>query len=147
MPIELKILRNTAIVPKRMTKGSAGYDLYTTEDLSFGHNGCTLDARTGIAIHIGDHRYMGLMAPRSSLHKHNLELANTIGIIDSDYQGEIVVKLKYTGNTVYTLPQGTRVAQLIIVPICVPGFDELPEVVEFSASSDRGDGGFGSTGQ
>ena len=98
---------------------------------------------TGIAVFIKDHRYAGLILPRSGLgHKHGLILGNGTGLIDSDYQGELKVSCWNRSQTSYTITPGLRLAQLVIVPVITPLFTE---VKEFETTA-RGTGGFGSTG-
>ncbi|WP_026300954.1 dUTP diphosphatase, partial [Thioalkalivibrio sp. ALE23] len=102
---------------------------------------------TGIAVNIADPGYAGMILPRSGLgHKHGIVLGNLVGLIDSDYQGELMVSCwhrdKEGYNEPYAINPGDRIAQLVIVPVIQPQF----RVVEEFEASERGDGGFGSTG-
>jgi dUTP pyrophosphatase len=100
---------------------------------------------SGIAVCIGDANYVGLVAPRSGLGvKHGIVLANTVGVIDADYQGELMLPLFNRGNAAYTLQPGERVCQLLVVPV---RHAEFRVVEEFSQTTARGGGGFGSTGK
>ena len=99
---------------------------------------------SGIAIHLRDPRYAAIILPRSGLgHKHGIVLGNLIGLIDSDYQGQIMVSVWNRGQTGFTIQPLERIAQLVIVPVLQVEFN----VVEEFAASDRGAGGFGSTGK
>jgi dUTP pyrophosphatase len=105
--------------------------------------GATELVPTGIAIHIGDARYAALILPRSGLgHKHGIVLGNLVGLIDSDYQGELMVSTWNRGNAAFTIQPLERIAQLVIVPVVQAQF----ELVGDFAASSRGAGGFGSTG-
>ncbi len=99
---------------------------------------------TGIAIHLADPRYAAVILPRSGLgHKHGIVLGNLVGLIDSDYQGQIMVSAWNRGQSSFTIEPLDRIAQLVIVPVLQVEFN----VVEEFATSDRGAGGFGSTGK
>jgi dUTP pyrophosphatase len=99
---------------------------------------------TGLAIHIGDPGYAALILPRSGLgHKHGIVLGNLVGLIDSDYQGQLMVSTWNRGQTEFVLNPMERLAQLVIVPVLQVGFN----VVEEFSNSERGAGGFGSTGK
>ena len=99
---------------------------------------------TGLAIHIKDPGYAGIILPRSGLgHKHGIVLGNLVGLIDSDYQGQLFVSCWNRGNSAFLIEVGTRIAQLVIVPVAQVSFDR---VTSFD-SSERGSGGFGSTGK
>jgi dUTP pyrophosphatase len=133
--VELKIL-NARIgkdlpLPKRATAGSAGLDL----------RAC-LDA--GLAIHLADPQLAAVIIPRSGLgHKHGIVLGNLVGLIDSDYQGELMISCWNRGTQPFRVEPGERIAQLVVVPVVQVEFD----VVEDFAASDRGSGGFGHTGR
>ena len=100
---------------------------------------------TGIAIHIRDKRYVGLVFMRSGIAaKHGIRLSNGVGVIDSDYQGEIILSLHNTGVKPFHIDVGDRLAQLLFVPVAIP---KLVEVDQFTFQTDRGSGGFGSTDQ
>ncbi len=106
--------------------------------------GSTHLVRTGLAIHLDDPGYAALILPRSGLgHKHGIVLGNLVGLIDSDYQGELMVSTWNRGATAFTLNPFERLAQLVIVPVIQASF----RLVEAFSESSRGAGGFGSTGQ
>jgi dUTP pyrophosphatase len=131
--------------PAYATRGSAGIDLRACveADLTLPAGHTTL-VRSGIAIHIGDPDYAALVLPRSGLgHRHGIVLGNLVGLIDSDYQGEIMVSLWNRGQDAYVLRPLERVAQLVIVPVRQVA---LNVVAAFDAT-ERGAGGFGSTGK
>ncbi|HBL86646.1 MAG TPA: dUTP diphosphatase, partial [Alcanivorax sp.] len=99
---------------------------------------------TGLAIHIGDTGYAGMILPRSGLgHKHGIVLGNLVGLIDSDYQGQLMVSCWNRGNSAFTIEPGERIAQLVIVPVMQVA---LTQVDEFDDSA-RGEGGFGHSGR
>ena len=131
--------------PQYSTKGAAGLDLRACIDapLALGPGGSAL-VPSGIAIHLADSGLAALVLPRSGLgHKHGIVLGNLVGLIDSDYQGQIMVSLWNRSATAYTLQPMERVAQLVIVPVLQVALN----VVEEFAASQRGAGGFGSTGR
>ena len=145
--VELKILdaRMRDTLPAYATPGSAGLDLRACidEPLSI-HPGETHLVRTGLAIHIADNRYAAMILPRSGLgHKHGIVLGNLVGLIDSDYQGELMISTWNRGQTAFTLNPMDRLAQLVVVPVAQVNFRVVDE---FDAST-RGVGGFGSTGK
>jgi len=145
--IDLKILdpRMQALLPAYGTPGSAGLDLRACIDAPLTiEPGQTVLVPTGLAIHIGDPGYAAMILPRSGLgHKNGIVLGNLVGLIDSDYQGQLMVSTWNRSHTTFTLQPMDRLAQLVIVPVLQVGFN----VVEEFASSDRGAGGFGSTGK
>ncbi|MEH6436102.1 dUTP diphosphatase [Massilia sp. DD77] len=145
--IDLKILdpRMKDFLPAYGTPGSAGLDLRACIDAPLTiEPGQTVLVPTGLAIHIGDPGYAAMILPRSGLgHKNGIVLGNLVGLIDSDYQGQLMVSTWNRGQAVFTLQPMDRLAQLIIVPVLQVGFN----VVEEFASSERGAGGFGSTGK
>jgi dUTP pyrophosphatase len=99
---------------------------------------------TGLAIHVGDPGYAALILPRSGLgHKHGIVLGNLVGLIDSDYQGQLMISTWNRGQTTFTLNPMERLAQLVIVPVVQAEFN----IVDDFAQSERGAGGFGSTGK
>lgn len=132
-------------LPQYATPGSAGLDLCVAQDTRL-HPGIgnVHMLRTGVHIHLADPRYCGLVFLRSSAPiRYQLMLANGVGVIDSDYQGEIMVAVRYLGQTELTLYAGTCIAQYV----CVSTKQlNLTRVDEFDAQSQRGSGGFGSTG-
>jgi dUTP pyrophosphatase len=150
MQIQFKILRDAARanLPAYATGGSAGLDLRACIDapIELAPDATTL-IPTGIAIHIADPGYAALILPRSGLgHKHGVVLGNLVGLIDSDYQGELMVSVwnrNPANGPTFTINPQERIAQLVIVPVQQVRFQE---VAEFNAS-DRGAGGFGSTGR
>jgi len=148
MNIELKILdpRMAERLPAYATPGSAGLDLRACLDapLALAPNACAL-VPTGLAIHIADPGYAALILPRSGLgHKHGIVLGNLVGLIDSDYQGQLMVSAWNRSDTPFTIEPMERIAQLVVVPVVQAQF----RVVEaFGAASARGAGGYGSTGR
>jgi dUTP pyrophosphatase len=145
--IDIKILdpRMKDQLPAYATAGSAGLDLRAciNEALHI-QPGTTHLIPTGLAIHLADPAYAAMILPRSGLgHKHGIVLGNLVGLIDSDYQGELMVSTWNRGNTEFILNSMDRLAQLVIVPVLQVGFN----VVDEFDSSSRGAGGFGSTGK
>ena len=131
-------------LPKRSTDGSAGVDLRACldEPLTLSPGECEL-IHTGIAIHLEDPGLAAVILPRSGLgHKHGIVLGNLVGLIDSDYQGELLISCWNRGSEPFRIEPGERIAQLVIVPVVQADF----EVVESFAESLRGAGGFGHTG-
>jgi len=147
MQVDLKILdeRLAALLPAYATRGSAGLDLRAALDAPLVlEPGSAHLIPTGIAIHIADPGFAALILPRSGLgHRHGIVLGNLVGLIDSDYQGELMVSTWNRGTTPFTLDPLERLAQLVVVPIEQVKFNV---VSEFGASS-RGAGGFGSSGR
>ncbi len=131
-------------LPAYATDGSAGLDLRALLDADYTLKaGETLLVPTGMAMHLDDSRYAGVILPRSGLgHKHGIVLGNLVGLIDSDYQGQLFVSMWNRGEEDFTIKVGDRIAQLVIVPVVQVEFD----IVDNFESSDRGEGGFGSTG-
>lgn len=146
MKIDLKILdeRVRDNLPKTATAGSAGVDLRALVDETVVINpGDTYLVKTGLAIHIGDPSYAALILPRSGLgHKKGIVLGNLVGLIDSDYQGELMVSVWNRGKESFELKPMERIAQLMVVPVVQPEFN----IVESFEASERASGGFGSTG-
>ena len=147
MLVNLKVLdkRMESQLPEYATAGAAGLDLRACIDeaivLEPGQNELI---PTGLAIHIDNPGYAAMILPRSGLgHKHGIVLGNLVGLIDSDYQGELMVSAWNRGNTSFTLEPMERLAQLVIVPVQQVQFNVVDEFEE----SDRGEGGFGSTGK
>ena len=147
--IQLKILDprigNQIPLPEHATEGSAGMDLRACIDGSITlEPGATELIPTGIAIHIDDPRLAATILPRSGLgHKHGIVLGNLVGLIDSDYQGQLFVSCWNRGRGSFTIEQGDRIAQLVFVPVVQADF----EVVDEFDASTRGSGGFGHSGQ
>ena len=130
--------------PHYATPGAAGLDLRACIDQPVKvHTGETHLVPTGIAIHLADPGLAAMILPRSGLgHKHGIVLGNLVGLIDSDYQGEIFISVWNRGKDNFTLNPMDRIAQLVVVPVIQVAFD----VVDEFPTSDRGAGGFGSTG-
>lgn len=131
-------------LPERSTLGSAGVDLRACldETLELVPGACEL-IHTGLAIHLDDPGLAALILPRSGLgHKHGIVLGNLVGLIDSDYQGELLISCWNRGATTFRIQPGERIAQLVVVPVKQVNF----ELVESFTASDRGAGGFGHTG-
>ena len=146
MDLDVKILdaRMRDQLPQYATPGSAGLDLRACLDapLTLQPNAWQL-VPTGIAIHLKDPGYAAMLLPRSGLgHKHGIVLGNLVGLIDSDYQGPLMVSCWNRGAQPFTLQPLERLAQLVIVPVVQARFD----LVDSFEASDRGAGGFGSTG-
>jgi dUTP pyrophosphatase len=147
MKVDVRILdeRLRDRLPGYATAGAAGLDLRACVDAPLTiEPGATHLVRTGIAIHLADPGYAALILPRSGLgHKHGIVLGNLVGLIDSDYQGELMVSTWNRGQTAFVLSPLERLAQLVIVPVVQASF----QVVEAFGGSERGAGGFGSTGK
>ena len=147
LKVYLKILdeRLHNMMPAYATPGSAGLDLRACiEHVMTLNPGETELIPTGIAIHLADPGYAAMILPRSGLgHKHGIVLGNLVGLIDSDYQGQLLVSCWNRGRERFLLNPLERIAQLVIVPIVQAGFN----VVDDFAASERGEGGFGSTGK
>lgn len=147
--IQLKILDErigtTWPMPAYATDGSAGMDLRACLDESMAlAPGRTELLPTGIAIHISDPSLAAVLLPRSGLgHKHGIVLGNLVGLIDSDYQGQLYVSCWNRGAVPFSIEPGERIAQMVFVPVVRAGF----EVVEEFVDSSRGAGGFGHTGR
>ncbi len=135
---------NTVPFPHYATEGAAGLDLRACLDAPLTLKpGQTELIKTGLSIHIADPSLAAMILPRSGLgHKHGIVLGNLVGLIDSDYQGELMVSCWNRGQTEFTVEVGERIAQLVLVPVVQADF----EVVSSFDASQRGDGGFGSTG-
>lgn len=131
-------------LPNRATAGSAGVDLRAMVDAPLTlEPGASQLLPSGVAVYIGDPSLAGMILPRSGLgHKHGIVLGNLVGLIDSDYQGELKVSAWNRSNTAYTIEPGERIAQFVLVPVVAA---EMAVVDEFETST-RGVGGFGSTG-
>lgn len=147
--VDLKILDprvgNEFPLPKRATDGSAGVDLRACLDapLDLEPGACELIG-TGIAIHLGDPGLAATLLPRSGLgHKHGIVLGNLVGLIDSDYQGELKISCWNRSSQTFRVEPGERIAQLVIVPVIPVDFN----VVDSFEESERGAGGFGHTGR
>ena len=147
MNIDIKILdpRLTNQLPFYATSGSAGLDLRACLDapLTLAPNACQL-LPTGFSMHLNDPGFAALILPRSGLgHQHGIVLGNLVGLIDSDYQGQLMVSVWNRSNTAFTIEPMERVAQLVIVPVVQAQFN----VVTGFAATQRGESGYGSTGK
>lgn len=146
--IEVRILDerlgDSIPMPDYATPGSAGLDLRACLKAPLTlEPGQTELLPTGMAVHIADPGLAGMILPRSGLgHKHGIVLGNLVGLIDSDYQGELMVSCWNRGHTTFTVEPGDRIAQFVVVPVVQADF----RVVETFSASERGEGGFGSTG-
>lgn len=149
-PIEVKILDprigQEYPLPNYASIGSAGLDLRACiDEPQVIQPGDAALIKTGIAIHIADRTIAGMILPRSGLgHKHGIVLGNLVGLIDSDYQGPLMVSCWNRGQTAYTIQPWDRIAQLVFVPLVHADFQI---VNEFNTESVRGEGGFGSSGK
>jgi dUTP pyrophosphatase len=148
MKLDVKILdaRLREAMPTYATPGSAGLDLRACLDapLTLQANAWQL-VPTGMAIHLNDPAYAALILPRSGLgHKHGIVLGNLVGLIDSDYQGQLMVSAWNRSDVVFTIEPMERIAQLVIVPVVQAQFNLVDE---FAGASERGEGGYGSTGK
>ncbi|MFD1243828.1 dUTP diphosphatase [Paralysiella testudinis] len=145
--VELKILNPQMAdqLPQYATAGAAGLDLRACLDAPVVlQPGEVYLVPTGIAIHLANPAYAAVLLPRSGLgHKHGIVLGNLVGLIDSDYQGELKVSLWNRSHQAFTIAPLERIAQMVVVPVAQAVF----EVVDEFAASQRGEGGFGSTGQ
>jgi dUTP pyrophosphatase len=147
MKIDLKIIdaRLAEQLPAYATPGSAGLDLRAClqAPLTLQPNAWQL-VPTGIAMHLKDPAYAALLLPRSGMgHKHGIVLGNLVGLIDSDYQGQLMVSAWNRSDVAFTIEPMERIAQMVIVPVLQASFNVVDE---FDALSERGQGGYGSTG-
>ena len=148
MKLDVKLLdaRLRDMMPAYATPGSAGLDLRACLEapLTLQPNAWQL-VPTGMAIHLKDPAYAALILPRSGLgHKHGIVLGNLVGLIDSDYQGQLMVSAWNRSEVAFTIELMERIAQLVIVPVLQA---EFQVVDEFAQASERGEGGYGSTGK
>jgi dUTP pyrophosphatase len=145
--VELKILdpRMAEVLPTYATPGSAGLDLRACVDAPIVlQPGQAHLIPTGLALHLGDPGLAAMILPRSGLgHKHGIVLGNLVGLIDSDYQGPLMVSCWNRGHAPFTIEPMERIAQLVVVPVVQPTF----KLVDSFEQSERGEGGFGSTGR
>ena len=145
--IDIKLFdaRMAAHLPHYATPGSAGLDLRACLDEALVlAPGQTTLIPTGLSIHIGDPGLAAMLLPRSGLgHKHGIVLGNLVGLIDSDYQGPLMVSCWNRGSTPFTIEPMERIAQMVIVPVVQATF----RLVDHFTTSERGEGGFGSTGK
>ncbi len=149
MKVELKILDprigREFPLPERATPASAGVDLRAMLDAPLQLDaGASALIPSGIAIHIGDADFCAVVLPRSGLgHKHGIVLGNLVGLIDADYQGPLMISCWNRSDAAFTIAPGERIAQLVILPVVRAAF----ELVDEFAPSERGAGGFGSSGR
>ena len=148
MKLDVKILdaRLRDMMPAYATAGSAGLDLRACldEPLTLAPNAWQL-VPTGMAMHLKDPAYAALILPRSGLgHKHGIVLGHLVGLIDSDYQGQLMVSAWNRSEVAFTIEPMERIAQLVIVPVVQAQFHVVDE---FTQASERGEGGYGSTGK
>jgi dUTP pyrophosphatase len=148
MKLDVKILdaRLRDMMPAYATAGSAGLDLRACldEPLTLAPNAWQL-VPTGMAMHLKDPAYAALILPRSGLgHRHGIVLGNLVGLIDSDYQGQLMVSAWNRSEVAFTIEPMERIAQLVIVPVVQAQFHVVDE---FTQASERGEGGYGSTGK
>jgi dUTP pyrophosphatase len=145
--VDVKVLdpRMAGLLPAYATPGSAGLDLRACLDAPLVlEPGQAALVPTGLAIHIGDPGLAAMLLPRSGLgHKHGIVLGNLVGLIDSDYQGPLMVSCWNRGSAAFTVQPLERIAQMVIVPVVQAAFRRVDDF----ASSARGEGGFGSTGR
>lgn len=132
-------------LPEYATAGSAGLDLRALIDAPLTLKpGQTELIKTGISVYIEDPSLAAMLLPRSGLgHKHSIVLGNLVGLIDSDYQGELMISCWNRGNKEFTVEVGERIAQMVIVPVVQADFD----IVDAFEATDRGEGGFGHSGK
>lgn len=145
MILKIKKLNKDAVIPKRATKGSAGFDLSacTDSDIIIAPGEIKM-IPTGIAAAPDSENAALMIYPRSGLaSKHGIALANCVGVVDSDYRGEIKVPLINHGHEDFTVTNGMRIAQIVVTPVLLPEIAEAASLDE----TDRSSGGFGSTGQ
>lgn len=132
-------------MPSYATRASAGMDLRACLDAPLEIKpGETHLIKTGISVFVADPNYAAFLFARSGLsHKHSIGLTNAVGVVDADYQGEVMVSLCNRGSAAYTVQIGERIAQMVLMPVTQADFD----IVETFEATERGEGGFGSTGR
>lgn len=143
--VKIKKLNENAVIPQRATDGSAGADLYAciTAPVTIAP-GELAKIPTGIAIELSSKEYAAFLFARSGLGvKHGITLSNGVGVVDSDYRGEICVGLCNVSNEAYTIQPNERIAQMVIMPVVCAVFEESDTL----GDTQRGEGGFGSTGR
>ena len=138
--MNIELVGHTPCAPSYAHPGDAGMDLYAARDAVV--TGETVLIPTGVAVAVPD-GHVGLVCPRSGLSKHGVTVANAPGVVDAGYRGEVMVRLTTTSTTPYQVHRGDRIAQLLIVPIFRPEVT----VVDRLDNTERGAGGFGSTGR
>lgn len=143
--ILIKRLQKDAILPRRATEGSAGYDLYAClqEEITL-QPGEIVKVGTGIAMEMQETDYGAFLFARSGLaSNYGIVPANCVGVVDSDYRGEIMIPLQNHGKEAFVIHPGERIAQMVFLPVLLPKLTEAEKLND----TDRGDGGFGSTGR
>lgn len=143
--LKIKKMRENAVIPRRATQGSAGMDLYACieNEITVKPHEC-VKFPTGIAIALPSADYGAFIFARSGLSvNHGLAPANCVGVVDSDYRGEIMVGLVNQFDTPYTVEPGERIAQMVIMPVALPEIEECDTLDD----TERGDGGFGHSGK
>ena len=144
MEIKMKKLNENAVIPTRATNGSAGMDLYACipSPITLA-KGERVTFPTGISVELPDNQHAVFIFARSGLGiKHGISLSNGVGVVDSDYRGEICVGLINLGDKAYTVNPNDRIAQMVVMPVCIPEIT----VADTLSETRRNDGGFGSTG-
>ena len=143
--IQIKRLREDAVLPKRGSAGAAGMDLCACLEKPLTiEPGALCKIPTGIAIALPNENCAAFLFARSGLGvKHGICLSNGVGVVDSDYRGELQVPLVNLSREPYTVAPGERIAQLVVAPVCLPVVEEVEELTQTA----RGEGGFGSTGK
>lgn len=144
MKLKIKKLKHNAVVPSRATSGSAGFDLCACIDAPITiEPGEIMLVPTGLAAQPDENNVALMLYPRSGLSsKYGISLANCVGVVDSDYRGEICVPLINHGTSAFTVENSMRIAQLVVTPIIIPE----TEITESLDDTSRGEGGFGSSG-
>lgn len=140
--IQIKRLRDTAVIPTRGSEKAAGYDLYATANYDIAPHS-TIKVGTGISIALPDNSFGAIFARSGLATKKGLRPANCVGVCDSDYRGEYIVPLHNDTDEMMSIEAGERIAQLIVMPFIPVEFEEVDELDE----TERGAGGFGSTGK
>lgn len=140
--IQIKKLRDTAVIPTRGSEKAAGYDLYATANYEIAPHS-TIKVGTGISIALPDNSFGAIFARSGLATKKGLRPANCVGVCDSDYRGEYIVPLHNDTDEMMSIEAGERIAQLIVMPFIPVEFEEVDELDE----TERGAGGFGSTGK
>lgn len=140
--IQIKRLRDTAVIPTRGSEKAAGYDLYATANYDIAPHS-TVKVGTGISIALPDNSFGAIFARSGLATKKGLRPANCVGVCDSDYRGEYIVPLHNDTDEMMSIEAGERIAQLIVMPFIPVEFEEVDELDE----TERGAGGFGSTGK
>lgn len=140
--IQIKRLRDTAVIPTKGSEKAAGYDLYATANYDIAPHS-TVKVGTGISIALPDNSFGAIFARSGLATKKGLRPANCVGVCDSDYRGEYIVPLHNDTDEMMSIEAGERIAQLIVMPFIPVEFEEVDELDE----TERGAGGFGSTGK